>query len=272
MKSRYNDIQKITLSAFLLVLATVATVVVKTPSIPFLPGFCKISFVPAIVMFASFALGPLYGAIVGGGADLLGVVLHSTGAYNPFYTILAILWGVLPWLLLNITSRWRRTFRVPWMIYVVLGATIGLLAYGLFGNETFAGRFESTFGPASLAMKIVILSIIAILDAGLIVGLYFTNRYFQRSILDYPDIPSPNEVSLIVTICELLLAVLGTAGALAYYFSTPGHTFPYPFHLILLFLLALSPINIIVNSALLSWLLIFSRKFGMTSRNNGGKD
>ena len=89
MKSRYSDVQKISLSAFLLILATLATVIAKMSGIPFL-RFCQITFAPAVIMFASLSMGPLYGAIVGGGSDLLGFLLYPTGTLNPFYTILAI--------------------------------------------------------------------------------------------------------------------------------------------------------------------------------------
>ena len=123
MKSRYTETQKITLSAFLMILATLATVIAKMSGIPFL-RFCQISFAPAIIMFASLALGPLYGGIVGGGADILGAFLYPTGRYNPFYTLLAILWGILPWLLLLVTKKWRTALRFPWMIYVVLVAAL----------------------------------------------------------------------------------------------------------------------------------------------------
>ena len=127
-------------------------------------------------------------------------------------------------------------------------------------------------GDSALAAKIVFLCIQLAMDIGLCIGLSFTNKYFQKSILDYPDIPSPNEVALIATICELVIGVLGNASALMFYFYVIVDTgTALSFAAILLFLLAMSSINILVNSALLSWLLIFSRRFGVTSRNNGGE-
>jgi hypothetical protein len=271
MKSRYSDVQKISLSAFLLILATLATVIAKMSGIPFL-RFCQITFAPAVIMFASLSMGPLYGANVGGGSDLLGFLLYPTGTLNPFYTILAILWGVLPWLLLMVTKKWRSALRFPWMVYATLAIIMGLLIYGFFGTGYFSQRFETTFGESALAAKIVFLCIQLAMDIGLCIGLSFTNKYFQKSILDYPDIPSPNEVALIATICELVIGVLGNASALMFYFYVIVDTgTALSFAAILLFLLAMSSINILVNSALLSWLLIFSRRFGVTSRNNGGE-
>ena len=141
MKSRYSDVQKISLSAFLLILATLATVIAKMSGIPFL-RFCQITFAPAVIMFASLSMGPLYGAIVGGGSDLLGFLLYPTGTLNPFYTILAILWGVLPWLLLMVTKKWRSALRFPWMVYATLAIIMGLLIYGFFGTGYFSRRLR----------------------------------------------------------------------------------------------------------------------------------
>ena len=267
MKSRYSEIQKITLSAFLMVLATLATIFAKLSGIPFL-RFVQVSFAPAVIMFGSLALGPLYGAIIGGGSDLLGALLYPTGVFNPFYTVMAILWGILPWCLLFLTKRWRRAMRFPIAIYVVLLLLLGALAFGFYGTD----YFDSRLGDTAVWAKPLILSIIAALDIGISIGLYFTNRYFQKSILDYPDIPSPNEVSLIATVCEIALGIFANAGALYFYFHVlAGRPSTLSYFTIALCLVVTTSVNILVNSFLLSWLLIFARRFG-NARGNQGDD
>lgn len=259
MKIRYSSIQKIVLAAMMLALATLATVIAKMVSIPMF-RFASVSFAPALIMFSSLAFGPLYGAIVGAGSDVLGAFILPTGAYNPIYTVIAALWGILPWLLLFLTKRWRSAFRCPIAIYISLVLLLSLLAVGFYATDYF-----SSFGENGIWLKPLILSVLFLIDVGLCIALHFTNVHFQTQILDYTDIPSPNEVSLIATLLQIVLGIFATAGALTFYFFILGNgSFPagLSFWIIALLLSALSTPNILVNSFLVSWLLIFARRFG----------
>ncbi|MBO4540670.1 MAG: hypothetical protein J5736_01675, partial [Bacilli bacterium] len=99
----------------------------------------------------------------------------------------------------------------------------------------------------------------------LCVAMHFSNLHFQNQILEYSDIPSPNEVALIATLLQISLGIFSTAGALTFYFYVLGSG-AYPvglsFWIIALLLTVLATPNILVNSCLVSWLLIFVRRFG----------
>ncbi len=157
--------------------------------------------------------------------------------------------------------------RFPIAIYIVLLLLLGALAYGFYGTN----YFDAKLGDTAVWAKPLILSAIAVLDIGISIGLWFTNRYFQKSLLDYPDIPSPNEVSLIATICEIVLGIFGNAGALTFYFYVLAGKTTYSYFMIALCLVVTTSVNILVNSFLLSWLLIFARRFG-NARGNQGDD
>ncbi len=268
MKTRYSPVQKIVIAAMMLALATVATIISKLVSIPVF-RFASVSFAPALIMFSSFVLGPLYGSIVGAASDILGAFFFPTGAYNPIYTVIAGLWGALPWLLLFLTKRWRSALRFPIAIYIALAILVALLGVGFYATDYF-----NAMGEAGVWLKPLLLGALVLVDAGLCVALHFSNLHFQSQILEYSDIPSPNEVALIATLLQISLGIFATAGALTFYFFVLGSgAFPagLSFWVIALLLSALATLNILVNSCLVSWLLIFLRRFGHMG-NRGEND
>ena len=78
MNKSLTTTQKITFSAMLLAMAVVSTFVAKTiPMGPFY--YLRFSLTPALVIYTSLSLGPLYGAIVGAAADLIPAFALPTG-------------------------------------------------------------------------------------------------------------------------------------------------------------------------------------------------
>lgn len=95
MNRRFTEIEKVSYSALLTAIAVVLGSVSKFIVIPHFGSFLSFSFTPSIVLFASLALGPVYGAIVGALADFLPAMLVPTGAYNFLLTITYALLGFL---------------------------------------------------------------------------------------------------------------------------------------------------------------------------------
>ncbi|MBP5216907.1 MAG: hypothetical protein J6038_03645 [Bacilli bacterium] len=79
---------------------------------------------------------------------------------------------------------------------------------------------------------------------------------------------------MIATLLQISLGIFATAGALTFYFFILGSG-AYPvglsFWVIALLLSALATPNILVNSCMVSWLLIFVRRFGHMG-NRGEND
>ncbi|MBR3294937.1 MAG: folate family ECF transporter S component [Clostridia bacterium] len=60
-------------------------------------GFIKdINLSTSIIMYTSIIFGPLYGGIAGGLVDLLAYVIRPMGAFQPLFTVVNILFGVIP--------------------------------------------------------------------------------------------------------------------------------------------------------------------------------
>lgn len=56
----------------------------------------KISFGMLPVILTGMLYGPLYGGIAGGLSDLLQALLFPRGGYQPWFTVVAILFGLIP--------------------------------------------------------------------------------------------------------------------------------------------------------------------------------
>ena len=89
-KTNLSEIQKICLAGLFIALAVIMQKVVAINYIPVLP-FVRVSFCgPALIIFASILLGPIYGALVGAASDLLGYLIFDPRTYPPFLQITAI--------------------------------------------------------------------------------------------------------------------------------------------------------------------------------------
>lgn len=90
IKTRLTVIQKICLSGLFMALVAILQKVVAVNYLAFAP-FVRISLGgPALIMFASVLLGPIYGMLIGIASDLLGYFIFDASGYPPFLQITAI--------------------------------------------------------------------------------------------------------------------------------------------------------------------------------------
>lgn len=266
MKTSFSRIQKMTMAAMLIALAGVFTILSKVISIPGLRALSP-NLAPVITMFGSMTLGPFYGIFIGVAGDLIGL-LYPTGAYNFFYTLIAGLYGLLPWLISLLNRLIRKKVPFSYILYGALALIFVLLVVGMYATGMFDYYFERDLGEgAGNWLKPVLLSVVFVLEVGLAVGLYFSNRYFERQGENKGDYPSPWECAFIALIVEILLGVFAKAGALSYYYGVLANsssfayaTYPY----LLLYLCLAAPFAIFINSFVLSWLTIFYWRYAAT--------
>ena len=210
MSRRFNSIEKITLAATLLAIAIVLGTITKTIRIPHL-SFLSFSFTPAIVIFSSLCLGPLYGALVGGLSDLIPAFLYPTGAYNFLLTIVFVLLGIFPWLLEKLTKRIRSFFPFGYLTCGLLAILFALECYFFYGTDLLNKRL-SYFGEYA---KVILLCLSALTDIICVVGLLLSERYYKRKKEGLSSLPGAGEVSFISFFLELILLVF--LKGLAYY-------------------------------------------------------
>jgi ECF transporter S component (folate family) len=256
MKAKMSVTQKMTLAAMLLVLATLSTMFFKIWSIP---GFSLIRFsvTPAIIIYTSLFLGPVYGVLVGICSDIIPAFLVPTGSWMFPITIVYGLLGLVPWATMQLTKRMRGALKKPWILYAFLAVVLAAIGCVFF----FTDLFDSGFGANPTLVKIIILAVSGFLDVGLCVGLYFENKYFQKRLLDFADIPSPNEVAMIVSVTEVVVSLLLKSLAFWLYFVILSKSWPMPYSYFFVLMLAMTSPDILINTFLVSWMLIFSKHF-----------
>ena len=107
----------------------------------------SLGFIPVAV--GGMLYGPVGGGVIAGVADIIrAIILPQGGAINPFFTVTAILRGVLYGSFLHKATDWRRILTVSTIILagvnLILNSAITSFSYG----GTFMARLITKLIPA----------------------------------------------------------------------------------------------------------------------------
>lgn len=257
MNKEFKQVEKVTLAAMLLAVSVILGSITKMISIPHL-SFISISFAPAIVVFASLVLGPVYGAVVGGLSDLIPALIMPTGAYNFLLTIVFVLLGIFPWLLEKLTKKIRNFFPFTYVVIFLLLCVLGAETYFFYGTNILDQRL-SYYSPY---VKIIILCLSVLMDGITIAGLILSDRYCKKKKEQFQNLPKPGEIAFISFF--LVIGLLVFLKGLAYYLyfiviSSTGYRVSY--EVIVSMLVIAAPLDILLIDVIVpSLLLIFQKK------------
>ncbi len=192
-KTNLTEIQKICLAGLFMALAVILQKVVAVNYIPALP-FVRVSFCgPALIIFASILLGPIYGALVGIASDLLGYLIFDPRTYPPFLQITAI-YFVLGFVSYFVFSLVRSINNRKLM----LGIEIGTLA----AIWIAAFLFLLLNANVELVFKIVV----PIVSALLFIGLILFSVLFKGK--EESQLMSPLHICFASFICDFFILLL----------------------------------------------------------------
>lgn len=201
-KTNLTVIQKICLSGLFIALVVILQKVVAINYLAFAP-FVRISFGgPALIIFASILLGPVYGALIGMASDLLGYLVFDPRMYPPYlqitaiYTVLGFVSYFVFSLVFSIKNRKILTIIEIIVLALIWAATS---AYVVFNNQITL--FSSTYDVPVLS-KILIPSILGVMFVGIIL---FSVLYKPKDENPYM---SPTHICFASFICDLLVIVL----------------------------------------------------------------
>lgn len=268
MKKTFT-IRNITSAAVLTALSTISTIIFKFVSIGGLP-YLRFSLTPSIIMFASLVLGPFYGAVVGAVSDFIPAMLFPTGDYNFFITIVYAILGVLPWIFEKITRKFRSSLKPPFAVFIAMGVILAGLVAVLFLTDFVGG--EVLKGDYVLVTKFIILGIMVAVGAACCVSVTLTNRRFQRDVLEYSDIPSPNETALIALICEVLVMTILKSLAFYLFYRIFVDDYSPAFQFFFMMILLGLPANVTISAISVYWMLVFDHKQLHLRLENNKKD
>ena len=251
LKSKLSNIQKICISGLFIALLMILNKVIAINNIPVIP-FVRLSIgAGALAIIASFVLGPLYGMVVVGMADVLGYLIFDpkTFGFFPTITLIYILLGVVPYFLFCFVNQFKNKKTMKLIEYTVFLVLLGLLSlFFTFNNQI------SLFGSVysfNLTQKILIIS-------GLFIVLFFNvliNLIIDKKVKNENLIFNIYQVSFVSFLTELIVFVLfgSLMKSIAFGFEM--------FFPILISQIIISFINVPINTYLILLVLRVTKRF-----------
>ncbi len=250
---KLDAVQKITLSGIFIALVIILTRFLAIQYIPVIP-FVRISLGPALIIFSSLLLGPVYGGIIGGLSDFLGILLVPNPQgfmVNPFITLVYTLLGVLPWVTLFVIKKIKMTKSAPFIFFgAIFSIWLFVLFFLVFNDSITLYGTPYLFNALS---KTLIIVISFLLSALLSVAIFFTNRFIVSKNIDGTLLATPYQVAFVALVTEVLLMLLLGSVVKAYFFGV-DFMFIFFSQAVVLF------INIPLNTFVTSYLLQLSKK------------
>ena len=248
---RLSVTQKICLAGLFIAIVTILQKIFAINYIPIIP-FLRISLGgPAIIIFSSIFLGPIYGMAIGAASDVLGYFLFDPKSMSFFpqitaiYAVLGLVSYFIFWLFKNI-----KNVKLMLIIEGVSFAAIlaGITVY-LFLNTNL--QLYGNSYMLELWQKILIPSAMFVLLAGLFVTSILFERRYKKDLLAM----NPVAISFSCFVIEVLVMILfGTLmKGLAFGFKT------YP--MILICQLVVMAVNIPLNTWLIILLLRVTNRY-----------
>ena len=248
-KSNLTVIQKICLSGLFMALIVILQKVVAINYLAFAP-FVRVSFGgPALIIFASVLLGPVYGALIGAGSDLLGYLIFDPRMYPPYLQITAI------YTVLGLVSYFVFSFVFSVKNRKVLaGIEIGALSLIWVGVSLFVilsnqiTLFSSTY-DVPLLTKILVPSILGVMFIGIILFSLLVKSKDENRYM------SPLHICFASLICDIFVIVLfgSVMKAWAFGFAT--------FLTIIICQAMVMFINVMLDTLFISTFMRFTKKY-----------
>lgn len=195
---------KICLTALFVALDILAQKVFAINYLSFAP-FLRISFAgPCIIIFASIFLGPIYGMLVGGLADLLGYVVFDPKAYPLFFqiTLIYAVLGFSAYFVFRLVAFLKN--KKVLLISMISFLSVLFLSVTLFLCLNNSLTLFSTTYKIETYQKIVIPIILLVLFVGLALFIIF----FDKKKQDDSSLLSPIQIGFASLIIEVLIMVI----------------------------------------------------------------
>ena len=248
---RLSVTQKICLAGLFIAIVTILQKIFAINYIPIIP-FLRISLGgPAIIIFSSIFLGPIYGMAIGAVSDVLGYFLFDPKSMSFFpqitaiYAVLGLVSYFIFWLFKNIKNvKFMLIIEGVSFVAILAGITVYLFLNAnlqLYGNSYMLELWQ----------KILIPSAMFVLLAGLFVTSILFERRYKKDLLPM----NPVAISFSCFVIEVLVMILfGTfMKGLAFGFKT------YP--MILICQLVVMAVNIPLNTWLIILLLRVTNRY-----------
>ena len=216
LKTNLSVIQKICISGLIMALVVILQKVVAINYLAFAP-FVRVSLGgPALIIFSSILLGPVYGMLIGIGSDLLGYLIFDPRMYPPYLQITAIyaLLGFVSYFVFSLVFSIKNSKALT-IIEIIFTSLIwvGVSLFVLLNNQITL--FSSTY-DLSVLTKALVVSISGVIFLAIIL----LSNFIKPK--DNSIYASPLHICFASFICDFFVLVLfgSVMKAWAFGFST----------------------------------------------------
>ena len=255
LRTNLSVIQKICFSGLIMALVVVLQKVVAINYLAFAP-FVRVSFGgPALIIFASILLGPIYGLFIGIGSDLLGYLIFDPRMYPPYLQITAIyaVLGFVAYFIFSFVFSIHN--RKVLTILEIAFMSIIWLAVSLFmilNNEITL--FSSTYKLTVLS-KVLVCSISHLLFVGIVIFSILLKPKGNNVLI------SPLHICFASFICDFFVLVL---------FGSVMKAWAFGFATFLVIIICQSLVmffNVFIDTSLITAFQNFSKKYYVEKQN-----
>lgn len=201
---KFTVLQRMTLTAMMFAIYVIATRFIMVP----VTEYVRLSAGVAILIFSSILLGPLCGAVIGAGGDLMGALLlpYAGLSINPLMTVSYGLMGATPGVIMMLFKLLKNKEKLYSILFFVLLGIIftSLTIYTSISYSITMFNHEFVF---NLVGRIVVPIVAFVVLALLALFTYFLNRHFKKKREMHPNLPSPYQVSFIVLVIEVVFTL-----------------------------------------------------------------
>ena len=251
IKTNISYIQKICLSGLFIALIMILNKVVAINYIPVLP-FVRVSLGgTALLIFASFLLGPIFGGIVGGVSDILGYFIFDPKTYGMFpqITLIYVLLGIAPYYVFCLIRQIKNKKAIILVEYGVFAAIFAFISVFLFTHNSFT-LYGETYTLELYQKAIILVSALSLFSI-----IVFTNVFVDKKLKNTENYFNVYQVSFSVFLVELIIVLM---------FGSIMKSWAFGFSLFLVILFTQSIlmfINIPLNTYLCLLIMRISRKY-----------
>lgn len=201
-----NVVREITLSALILALTIICTRLLSIQNIPIIP-FVRVSIGPALIIFTSIFIGPIYGLAVGAASDILGIVLFPNAlgySINPLFTVVYGLLGLLPYFVFKLAKMFKKNTIYFSIITAILGCLCVFVTIFMSLNSSII-LFGKTYEFLTWH-KALIISLSWVLSIGTVFAIYFINRHLEKKYGD--DVINSYPIAVACVVTELIVMLI----------------------------------------------------------------
>lgn len=175
---KLDVIHKVTYSAILLVLIILFTRVLAVGNIEPVP-FLRISIGPSLIVLSSLLLGPIYGGIIGGLSDILGILIFPNAySINPLFTLVYVLFGIFPAITYYFVKKIKNDKSLFILNCVLVSLIFAFIVIFLSLTNEFT-LFGHNYNFDVLTKTLVIIGSFVALSL-IVVAIFFINKFLNK--------------------------------------------------------------------------------------------